>query len=297
VFKEGVLRHMSPAIAARWLFGITDGLTQHSLVAGGLLVQVTGLIAWRLIELRRQRQNLGLAVVFWLLAGNNVTDSMRLGRKGELYVRAQGVDHSGMDQHASGGRVGKHSRERGRSSPRENAERKGSRGRSPMVQPPDFEAEQRELFQAVFDTLVGVLSRRTRDREAAEDAAQEAFARAIKRWSKFRRYQHKLGWLIRVGTNYHSNQQRDHARREGARGLNPSPTDEPAQAETDETVENCDRLEAALSGLRRSEREALLLKLSGLGVSEIASKMQVNRQTAARYLQHAFDKIRPFFTE
>jgi len=61
----------------------------------------------------------------------------------------------------------------------------------------DFE----DFYQANYPRLVGQLTVVTGSLEDAEDAVQEAFARASTRWARLRAYDVPEAWVRRVALN------------------------------------------------------------------------------------------------
>src|SRR5687768_14777349 len=70
-------------------------------------------------------------------------------------------------------------------------------GVSGYVAEPTFEV----FFQATYARVVRVLSVGWGDRDAVEDAAQEAFARALSRWSRVSRMERPDGWVYVTAAN------------------------------------------------------------------------------------------------
>lgn len=70
----------------------------------------------------------------------------------------------------------------------------------------DFEA----TFRGAFEPMVRALTVASGSRAVAEDAVQEAFARAFVRWRRVSRYDDPVGWVRHVAVNV----VRDHHRRE-----------------------------------------------------------------------------------
>jgi DNA-directed RNA polymerase specialized sigma24 family protein len=66
-----------------------------------------------------------------------------------------------------------------------------------MSRDDDFEA----FYQASYYRLVGQLTVMTGSLEDAEDAVQEAFARASTRWARLREYDAPEAWVRRVALN------------------------------------------------------------------------------------------------
>ena len=55
-----------------------------------------------------------------------------------------------------------------------------------------------EFYQATYDRVVALVAAMVGDRHQAEDIAQEAFARALIRWSRVSRYDLPEAWVRRV---------------------------------------------------------------------------------------------------
>src|SRR5262245_48511962 len=82
-------------------------------------------------------------------------------------------------------------------------------------------AEFDDFFARTFDDVARTLTLATGDREAARDATQEAFTRALRRWRKVRELQRPDGWVYVTAMNC----VRDRVRRERRRSpAEPSPT-------------------------------------------------------------------------
>ena len=86
-----------------------------------------------------------------------------------------------------------------------------------MKADPEFQELYRSEAQAVFSTVYLLC----RDRDLAEDATQEAFARALERWSRLRTQPWLGGWVTTTALNV----MRRSLRR--SRANHPPPPDEP----------------------------------------------------------------------
>jgi RNA polymerase sigma-70 factor, ECF subfamily len=75
----------------------------------------------------------------------------------------------------------------------------------------DFERLYRDSYRRILYTLVGVL----RDRDTAEDCAQETFVRAYRAWSRWQPDAPAEAWLHRIALNVAISQRR----RERFRGI------------------------------------------------------------------------------
>src|SRR4029077_12597055 len=72
----------------------------------------------------------------------------------------------------------------------------------------DFDA----FFRGTIDRVVGSLLLVTRDVHAAEDATQDAYARAYQRWTRVRGLERPDLWVLRVATNLAINSWKKHKR-------------------------------------------------------------------------------------
>src|SRR5919198_300131 len=120
-----------------------------------------------------------------------------------------------------------------------------------------FRALYEREFQAVFRTVFLL----TRRRDVAEDATQEAFARAWERWRRLRDESWAAGWVTTTALN---------VARRGLRGHAlptpevPSPPDPDALAD----------LRAAIRLLPRRQQEAVVLYyLADLPITDVAAAM------------------------
>jgi len=106
--------------------------------------------------------------------------------------------------------------------------------------------------------------------QEAEDAVQEAFARASVRWQRLRDYDHPDAWVRRVALNLATSSLRRSTRKLAAyRRVGPPP---PVQPPSEERV----MLHQALARLRHRQREVLVLHyMADLSVEEIARVLQI----------------------
>jgi len=106
--------------------------------------------------------------------------------------------------------------------------------------------------------------------QEAEDAVQEAFARASLRWQRLRDYDHPDAWVRRVALNLATSSLRRTSRKLAAyrRVGPPAPVPPPSEERV--------MLHQALGRLRRHQREVLVLHyLADLSVEEIARVLQI----------------------
>src|SRR5215216_2979209 len=124
------------------------------------------------------------------------------------------------------------------------------------------------FYAATYQRLLGQLVLLCGDRAEAEDALQEAFARAAVRWHRLRSYQAPEAWVRRVALNLTRMAARRLRRRTAALVRLGSA---PAAAEL--SAETIDLL-VALRALPVAQRQVLVLHhLMGLPVAEVAREL------------------------
>jgi RNA polymerase sigma factor (sigma-70 family) len=138
-----------------------------------------------------------------------------------------------------------------------------------------FEAEYRRLARAMY--LL------TRDRQEADDLAQEALVRVYERWDSVGAMKSPTGYLYRTALNLHRSRLRQIAvRTRRALALEPFSSGDPLSS-----VEDRDELGRLLAALPRAQREALVLfewlELDAeeaarlMGISPAAARMRLSR--------------------
>jgi RNA polymerase sigma factor (sigma-70 family) len=151
-----------------------------------------------------------------------------------------------------------------------------SRGGSARVSPD--EEEFRLFYERVFPLAYRVGYRFSGRRDEAEDAAQEALARAFQRWTRLRDQPWVVGWVLTTTLNL--------LRRKTRRTRDvPAPTDQ-RQPEAD--FEASLDLWHAISRLPRRQAQAVTLYyLADLPVKHVASAMGCKEGTARAHLDRA----------
>ena len=142
--------------------------------------------------------------------------------------------------------------------------------------PPDFAG----WYEAMHGRLVRVLCALGPDADAASDAADEAFARALLHWRRVRCMDSPDGWAYRVALNELRRTLRRQAleRRLLARLPVPGPVPEPSVA----------AVGGLLAGLPPRQRTAVALRyVADLPEAEIAAAMGITRGTVASTLADA----------
>jgi RNA polymerase sigma-70 factor, ECF subfamily len=142
-----------------------------------------------------------------------------------------------------------------------------------------FEANARRLTFSLW--LI------TRNRDEAEELAQEAFVKILERWDHVRGLDDPPGYLFRTGANLASKRRRHLAvaLRRAARPM--EPPDEMAN------VDGLDRVQRALEGLSRAQRSVVVLvDLLGMDSTAAADVMGIRAATVRVHLSRARAALR-----
>ena len=156
----------------------------------------------------------------------------------------------------------------------------------------DVAAGVAELFQVIYPRLVVLLYATCGNQADAEDAAQEAFTKALRNQRKFIRLDNPEAWLRTVALNHLRNGWRHHdvVRRlcykvpgpQGAFELGPDHV----------------AIMAALAGLDRPQREVVVLHyLIDLSVAEIATTLGIAQGTVKSRLSRSRGRLAPLLAE
>jgi RNA polymerase sigma-70 factor (ECF subfamily) len=152
----------------------------------------------------------------------------------------------------------------------------------------DFDRLYRESYHRILYTLMGIL----RDREAAEDCAQETFARAYRAWRHWKPEAPPEAWLHRIALNVAtSHRRRERRHRLGAilRRDEPSPPglDPHGASELLAALRRIPARDAALIVLRHhhgySNRE--IAAALGMRESTISSRLAAAKRRLQRELR------------
>jgi RNA polymerase sigma-70 factor (ECF subfamily) len=158
---------------------------------------------------------------------------------------------------------------------------------------PDLRIE--DVFRAEYGRAVAVLVRLTGDIDLAEEAVQEAFATAVRRWPETGPPPSPQGWIITTARNRAIDRARREATRDSrhAEALALASRDEPEEV----GAVRDDRLRLIFTcchpALAPASRVALTLRLlGGLTTAEIARAFLVPEPTMAQRISRAKGKIR-----
>jgi RNA polymerase sigma factor (sigma-70 family) len=138
---------------------------------------------------------------------------------------------------------------------------------------PGFRTLYDREFPAVYRTVFLLCG----DRQLAEDATQEAFARALTRWRRLRNQPWAAGWVSTTALNVARRQLRRH----------PATSVDVVAGHEDPDAEHLD-LHAAIRALPPRQQEAVALHyLLDLPVSETAAAMGCDEGTVKTHLSRA----------
>ena len=144
-----------------------------------------------------------------------------------------------------------------------------------------------EFYQRHIDSLCRTLTGSLGDAQLAQEAAQEAMARACERWDKIATYENPTGWCYRVAMNWATSRWRKR-RREVI--TNTMPTPSPREA-ADFTIQ--DRLRTALAALSVDQRSVIVLRLvEDWSIAETAEALGIASGTVQSRYARALANLR-----
>jgi RNA polymerase sigma-70 factor, ECF subfamily len=143
------------------------------------------------------------------------------------------------------------------------------------------------LFATYHAPLVRFLTRRTGDRDRAEEIAQETFVRAMKQET----ITSERSWLFAVATNLVRDEARRDVRQQKRLELMREEAESDAVVEPGPTSmerdEERNMARAAIEQLAERDREALLMREEGLGYDEIAAALELSIGSVGTTLSRA----------
>ena len=156
----------------------------------------------------------------------------------------------------------------------------------------DVATDVADLFAAMYPRLVVMLYATCGDQADAEDAAQEAFTKALGNQRKFLRLDSPEAWLRTVALNHLRNGWRHHDVVRRLRHKVPGPQG------AFELGPDHVAIMAALAGLDRPQREVVVLHyLVDLSVAEIADTLGIAQGTVKSRLSRSRDRLAPLLAE
>ena len=147
-----------------------------------------------------------------------------------------------------------------------------------------------QLFERHYPGVLTLALRLLRNPEAARDAAQEAFLRAVAQLQQYDRNYRFASWLFKVLVNYIRDQ-----KRRGSRSVELDPDALPVATPADPLVreEDLDRIRAEMLALPEETRLALLLHLQeGLSGPEIAYALGITPQATRLRICRGLARLR-----
>ena len=156
----------------------------------------------------------------------------------------------------------------------------------------DVSTDVADVFHAMYPRLVVLLYATCGDQADAEDAAQEAFTKALRNQRKFISLDNPEAWLRTVALNHLRNGWRHNAvvRRLALKVPGPQGAFELGPDHV--------AIMAALAGLDRPQREVVVLHyLVDLSVAEIAAALGIAQGTVKSRLSRSRSRLAPLLTE
>ena len=152
-------------------------------------------------------------------------------------------------------------------------------------------ASREATFAAFYQQNIGPLARTLTsalgDPQVAQDAAQEAMARACERWDKIETYDNPVGWCYRVAMNWSTSRWRKRKREIVTDTLpTPAPNEGP-----DFAIQ--DRLLVALRSLSMDQRSVIVLRLvEDWSINETAEALGIAPGTVQSRYARALVRLR-----
>lgn len=157
---------------------------------------------------------------------------------------------------------------------------------------PSSEAGFAEFYHASYRRLAAQVYAYVGSAAEAEDAVQEAYLRAWRRWSVVSRYDDPVAWVRRVAWNLATS----HLRRlaTAARVLRRQRPADPVAALSPNHV----ALVAALRTLPPRQRQAIVMHyIADMSVADIAAELGTPRNTVLSWLSRGRARLSDYFTE
>jgi RNA polymerase sigma-70 factor (ECF subfamily) len=145
-----------------------------------------------------------------------------------------------------------------------------------------------EFYAAQYDPLARTLTIALADRASAEEAAQEAFTRALRRWRHVRSLDRPAAWLYVVAMNHVRDGRRKDRREPRWDAQLDETTPDPSGG-----VTTALSVRDAIATLPAREREAVVLRyLADLSLADVADAMGCAIGTVKATLHHALGSLR-----
>lgn len=149
------------------------------------------------------------------------------------------------------------------------------------------EADFAYFYQTNIHQLTRTLATSLGDTQVAQDAAQEAMARACERWNKIGNYDNPTGWCFRVGMNWATSRWRKRRREVTTGDVRQSGSIENLDLEVQ------DRLLIALRALSIDQRSVIVLRLvEDWSIAETAEALGIAEGTVQSRYARALKQLR-----
>jgi RNA polymerase sigma-70 factor (ECF subfamily) len=153
----------------------------------------------------------------------------------------------------------------------------------------EFEAQLVGSSTLAFRVAFGVL----RQREDAEDVAQEAFAKAYQRFRQLRDRDRFRAWLVRMTWRLAMNRQRSDRRRGARETVDAVPSAEATTADTLAARERAQQLWSAIDALPDKLRVVIVLGgIEGHDIREVARLLGLPEGTVKSRLFHGRQRLK-----
>ena len=160
----------------------------------------------------------------------------------------------------------------------------------------DAPAEFEAVFTAHYERVLAILLRLLGERARAEELANEVFWKLYSQPASAQAWNYVGGWLYKTASNLgidalRSSARRRHYEKAAAQHMH---TCAEAAGPLDELLraENCKRVRAALSGMKRAQAQLLLMRSSGLSYKELAEALDVETGGIGTLLNRAEGEFR-----
>lgn len=149
-----------------------------------------------------------------------------------------------------------------------------------------------EIYEADYQSVFRAAYLACGERGMAEDATQEAFARALERWDRLRNQDYVSGWIMTTALNAVKGIRRR------LRRISPHPSPSlVSEQEVDLTQHETD-LWTGIRALPARQRNAVLLHyFAGFGVAEIGTLLGCREGTVKSHLSRARESLRRHLQE
>ena len=140
------------------------------------------------------------------------------------------------------------------------------------------------FFADSYQQTLGVVALQVGATAVAEDATQEAFARALQRWDEVGRMNRPDRWVLKVALNVAVDSHRRGARNEELEDTHEQPAADQVQQLW---------IRWNLEQLTPMQRKAVLLHyFDGLAIDEVANALKRSKETIRTHLRLARDRLR-----